>query len=103
MKKLSALFAGVAVPASSVIVAAPASAAGSYDPNVTRIANPANVCKSIPGSIEHIVVGAGRIKTGPADETVELGPGDYITFAGDAPHHYEALEDSWAVLVLEHR
>jgi transcriptional regulator with XRE-family HTH domain len=57
----------------------------------------------IPGSVEHIVVGAGRILAGPAGHAVELGPGDYITFPGDAPHHYEALEDSWAVLVMEHR
>jgi transcriptional regulator with XRE-family HTH domain len=57
----------------------------------------------IPGSVEHIVVGAGRILAGPAGEAVELGPGDYVTFPGDVPHHYEALEDSWAVLVMEHR
>jgi transcriptional regulator with XRE-family HTH domain len=57
----------------------------------------------IPGSVEHIVVGAGRIRTGPAGEVVELGPGDYVTFPGDVPHHYEALENSWAVLVMEHR
>jgi transcriptional regulator with XRE-family HTH domain len=57
----------------------------------------------IPGSVEHIVVGTGRIRTGPAGELVELGPGDYVTFPGDVPHHYEALENSWAVLVMEHR
>lgn len=57
----------------------------------------------IPGSVEHIVVGAGRIVAGPDGETSELGPGDYITFPGDVPHHYEALENSWAVLVMEHR
>jgi len=57
----------------------------------------------IPGSVEHIVVGAGRIVAGPAGETVELGPGDYAAFPGDVPHHYEALEGSWAVLVMEHR
>jgi transcriptional regulator with XRE-family HTH domain len=57
----------------------------------------------IPGSVEHLVVGAGRIRTGPAGELVELGPGDYVTFPGDVPHHYEALENSWAVLVMEHR
>lgn len=34
-------------------VAAPAAAAPPYDPNVTRIASPANVCKSIPGSVQH--------------------------------------------------
>jgi len=70
MKKLSALFAGVAVAASSVIVAAPASAAGSYDPNVTRIANPANVCKSIPGSIEHFAAMTGQ--------TIDTSGFDYV-------------------------
>ncbi|GLW32408.1 helix-turn-helix domain-containing protein [Actinoplanes regularis] len=57
----------------------------------------------IPGSVEHIVVGSGRIRTGPVEEPVEVGPGDYVTFPGDVPHRYEALEPSWAVLVMEHR
>ena len=57
----------------------------------------------IPGSVEHLVVGAGRIMAGPAGEAVELGPGDYATFPGDVPHHYEALSDAWAVLIMEHR
>ena len=57
----------------------------------------------IPGSVEHIVVGCGRIVAGPAGEVVELGAGDYATFPGDVPHHYEALEESWAVLIMEHR
>ena len=57
----------------------------------------------IPGSVEHLVVGAGRIRTGPLDQPVELGPGDYASFAGDLPHSYEALaKGSWAVLVMEH-
>ncbi|WP_229073836.1 helix-turn-helix domain-containing protein [Actinoplanes sp. DH11] len=57
----------------------------------------------IPGSVEHMVVGAGRIRTGPDGETVEVGPGDYVTFPGDVPHRYEALEPAWAVLIMEHR
>jgi transcriptional regulator with XRE-family HTH domain len=58
----------------------------------------------IPGSVEHVVVAAGRVKVGPAGQPIELGPGDYVSFAGDVPHHYEALEPgSWAVLVMEHR
>jgi transcriptional regulator with XRE-family HTH domain len=58
----------------------------------------------IPGSVEHVVVAAGRMQAGPADEPVELGPGDYIAFPGDVAHHYEALEPgTWAVLVMEHR
>ena len=57
----------------------------------------------IPGSVEHIVVGAGRILAGPDGEEVELGPGDYVTFPGDVPHHYKAIENAWAVLIMEHR
>ncbi|GAA2465495.1 XRE family transcriptional regulator [Winogradskya humida] len=58
----------------------------------------------IPGSVEHVVVAAGRLKAGPAGDTVELDPGDYASFPGDLPHHYEALTPgTWAVLVMEHR
>jgi transcriptional regulator with XRE-family HTH domain len=57
----------------------------------------------IPGSIEHVIVAAGRVSAGPIEDPVELGPGDYVSFPGDVPHRYEALEKSWAVLVMEHR
>jgi transcriptional regulator with XRE-family HTH domain len=57
----------------------------------------------IPGTVEHLIVAAGRIRTGPVDNVVELGPGDYVAFPGDVPHLYEALaKGSWAVLVMEH-
>jgi transcriptional regulator with XRE-family HTH domain len=56
-----------------------------------------------PGSVEHIVVARGRLRTGPAGETVDLEPGDYAMFAGDVPHSYEALEPgTFTVLVMEH-
>lgn len=56
-----------------------------------------------PRSIEHVVVGAGRMRVGPEADPVELGPGDYATFPGDAPHRYEALAPgTFAVLVMEH-
>jgi transcriptional regulator with XRE-family HTH domain len=55
-----------------------------------------------PGSVEHVVVAAGRLRTGPGDAPVELGPGDYAAFAGDLPHRYESLAPgTWAVLVME--
>jgi transcriptional regulator with XRE-family HTH domain len=58
----------------------------------------------LPGTVEHLVVAAGRIRTGPAGQMVELGPGDYAAFAGDIPHVYQALEPgTWGVLVMEHR
>jgi transcriptional regulator with XRE-family HTH domain len=57
----------------------------------------------IPGSVEHMVVARGRVRTGPAAEPVELRPGDYAAFPGDVEHVYEALEpDTLVVLVMEH-
>jgi transcriptional regulator with XRE-family HTH domain len=64
---------------------------------------PREAAAHLPGSVEHMVVAAGRILVGPAGESVEVGPGDYISFPGDVPHRYEALEPAWAVLVMEHR
>jgi transcriptional regulator with XRE-family HTH domain len=58
----------------------------------------------LPGSIEHLVVAAGRLRVGPEHEEIDLGPGDYVTFPGDIPHRYQALEaGTWAVLLMEHR
>jgi transcriptional regulator with XRE-family HTH domain len=68
------------------------------EPGRVRHADP-----HIPGSVEHLIVAAGRIRTGPVDALVELGPGDYATFAGDVPHSYEALAaGTWMVLTMEH-
>jgi transcriptional regulator with XRE-family HTH domain len=63
---------------------------------------PREAAAHIPGSMEHMVIGAGRIRVGPVGDEVELGPGDYVSFPGDVPHHYQALETSWAVLIMEH-
>lgn len=41
---------------------------------------------------------------GPADAPEQLGTGDFITYAGDAPHVFEALDPGTrAVLVSEAR
>lgn len=54
-------------------------------------------------SVEHVVVAAGRLRVGPETAPVELDPGDYATFPGDAPHRYEALAPgTFAVLIMEH-
>ncbi len=69
------------------------------EPGPVRRARP-----HLPGSVEHLVVAAGRMAAGPADAPIELRPGDYASFRGDLPHSYEALEPgTWAVLVMEHR
>lgn len=52
---------------------------------------------------EHLVLSTGRALVGPAHAPVELGPGDYIVYPGDAPHIFKALApDTTAVLVMEH-
>lgn len=55
------------------------------------------------GAVEHVVVGAGRVRVGPLEREVTLGVGDYARFAGDVAHRYQALEPgSWFVLVMQH-
>lgn len=58
----------------------------------------------MPGTVEHLVVGNGRVLAGPSEQPVELGPGDYITYPGDVPHICKALEPgTTGVMVMEHR
>lgn len=42
------------------------------------------------GVEEHLHVHAGRVRVGPEDAPVELGPGDYARYPGSVPHVYEA-------------
>ncbi|MFV0134334.1 helix-turn-helix domain-containing protein [Streptomyces sp. HMX87] len=57
----------------------------------------------VPGTVEHLIVSAGRVKAGPRGESVELGPGDYLAYRGDVPHAYEALVPGTAfVLIMQH-
>jgi transcriptional regulator with XRE-family HTH domain len=101
---------GARIPSDQAVFAGTLLAAGSPHArrDVYRIEiEPGAIRKAeahIPGSIEHLIVAAGRMRVGPADGPIELGPGDYVTFRGDIPHTYEALEpDAWAILVMEHR
>lgn len=69
------------------------------EPGSRREADP-----HLAGSVEHIIVASGRLRTGPQPSPIELEPGDYAAFPGDVPHFYEALEpDTWAVHVMEAR
>lgn len=53
--------------------------------------------------VEHVVLAAGRAKVGITSEPVELYPGDYISYPGDQPHVFEALEpDTSAILISQH-
>lgn len=70
----------------------------SAQPGGSRTSQPHN-----PGTVEHVIIGTGRALVGPADDPVELGPGDYVTYPGDAPHVFSALEPgTTAVIVMEH-
>ena len=68
------------------------------EPGTPRTSDPHS-----PGVVEHVVLSAGRALAGPAEDPVELHPGDYLTYPGDQPHTFEALEPGTsAVLIMEH-
>ncbi|WP_225991940.1 helix-turn-helix domain-containing protein [Actinomadura montaniterrae] len=57
----------------------------------------------LPGTTEHVVLSTGRALAGPADDPVELAPGDYVAYPGDAPHVFRALAPgTTATFILEH-
>ncbi|MQY06089.1 helix-turn-helix domain-containing protein [Actinomadura macrotermitis] len=67
-------------------------------PGVPRASEP-----HMAGTVEHVLISTGRALAGPAGDPAELGPGDYVTYPGDAPHVFEALvPDTSAVIVMEH-
>ncbi|MGW6912642.1 helix-turn-helix domain-containing protein [Kitasatospora sp. NPDC054939] len=68
------------------------------EPGETRASEP-----HMPGTVEHVVLGAGRALAGPPEAPVELRPGDYVSYPGDVPHIFRALEPgTLAVIVMEH-
>lgn len=57
----------------------------------------------MPGVVEHVVLTSGSAHVGVLDDPVELHPGDYIAYPGDAAHVFHALEaDTVAVMASEH-
>ncbi|MBD1321250.1 helix-turn-helix domain-containing protein [Gordonia hankookensis] len=54
------------------------------------------------GVVEHVVISAGRARVGPTDAAVELGAGDYVSYAGDIEHVFAALvPGTVAVMISE--
>ena len=43
------------------------------------------------GTTEHVVLISGQAQIGPAGDPVLLNPGDYLSYAGDAQHVFEAM------------
>ncbi|GAA2081692.1 XRE family transcriptional regulator [Streptomyces albiaxialis] len=57
----------------------------------------------MPGVVEHVILSTGRALVGTTEATVELHPGDYVTYPADVPHVFQALEPgTQAVFVSEH-
>ena len=51
----------------------------------------------LPGTREVVVCVRGRVRVGPLGEEADLGPGDAVWFAADAPHRYVGLRDARAL------
>jgi len=70
----------------------------SAEPGSARESDP-----HMPGVVEHVVLSAGRALVGLTEDPVELRPGDYISYPGDVPHVFRALEPGTSgVLLSEH-
>ncbi|MFB9375391.1 helix-turn-helix domain-containing protein [Kineococcus gynurae] len=68
------------------------------EPGRARLSDPHGA-----GVVEHVLLGAGRALVGPPGQAVELAPGDYVRYPGDAPHVFQALEPgTTATLVSDH-
>lgn len=52
------------------------------------------------GTIEHAFGCSGRVRLGPSDEAVEIGPGDYFRYSGDVAHFYEAASETALILLV---
>ncbi|GAA6208388.1 XRE family transcriptional regulator [Cognatishimia sp. WU-CL00825] len=52
------------------------------------------------GTVEHVFVISGEVKTGPTDQTEILKPGDYYRFPADVPHAYEPLTATAVLAVV---
>lgn len=101
---LSAVPSAAAAYSASLLSASPPGAR--RDLYVIR-AEPGEPRRSDPhhaGTTEHVILMSGQAQIGPADETVLLNPGDYVSYPGDSPHVFEAMvPGTSAVLISELR
>jgi transcriptional regulator with XRE-family HTH domain len=45
------------------------------------------------GTLHHLYVITGRLRTGPLSDPVDLSAGDFVRFPGDTPHRHVCLSD----------
>jgi transcriptional regulator with XRE-family HTH domain len=53
-----------------------------------------------PGTVEHVVLLAGRARLGPDTAPVELDPGDYVSYPGDVAHSFTALAPATSMVLV---
>ena len=46
-----------------------------------------------PGTLHHLYVISGKLRTGPLTDPVDLSAGDFVRFPGDVPHAHVCLTD----------
>lgn len=46
-----------------------------------------------PGTLHHLYLISGRLRTGPVGDSVDLGPGDYVRFPADLPYRHVCLSE----------
>ncbi|MFI1353072.1 helix-turn-helix domain-containing protein [Streptomyces sp. NPDC020898] len=54
---------------------------------------PEPVAPHAAGTLHHIYVITGKLRTGPLAEPVDLAAGDFVRFPGDIPHRHVCLSD----------
>jgi len=70
-----------------------------FEPGPARLSEP-----HAEGTVEHVILLSGKARVGPVAAAKTLGPGDYVTFAANTRHVYEALEaGTTAIIVMEYR
>ncbi|UJR82828.1 helix-turn-helix domain-containing protein [Sandaracinus amylolyticus] len=52
------------------------------------------------GVVEHLVCTSGRLRVGPVDAPVDLGPGDYVRMSPTWPHVYQGLRRGTRMVLL---
>ena len=59
-----------------------------------RTATPLEVIEPhTAGTLHHIYVITGKLRTGPLNEPVDLAAGDFVRFPGDVPHRHVCLSE----------
>ena len=54
---------------------------------------PETIAPHAAGTLHHLYVITGKLRTGPVNEPVDLSAGDFVRFPGDVPHHHVCLSD----------